>query len=231
MKKIGLFTVVFALVYLSGCGQGTQGLQGPAGPSAQSPSSNPTQAAIAAEVAQYNQQLVFNGTDPITQGLDCQLWGINAAGQNTVVSIAAFNNSAINVSGDTTSIGSFTYNGDFDVANSSTNSGLSILPDSTNDDLRDQFQNFFILKCHGYFVSPSPGFYPMILTSDDGAILTLNGAQLNNDGQHGATTVSKVYQLNQGVYGFELDFYQYNGNQALQLYMNGAAVPSEYFYH
>jgi hypothetical protein len=253
MKYISLLLVVCSF-YLSGCGgstgatgaqgdtgavgatgaDGSPGAQGPTGPTASpspSPSADPTQAAIQAEVAQYNEQLVFNGTDPITQGLDCQLWGINSVAQNTVVSIATFNNSAVNVSGDTTYVGAFTYAGDFDQANSATNTGLNVLPDSINDDLRDQYQNYFVLKCHGYFVSPAPGYYPMVLTSDDGAILTLNGSQLNNDGQHGATTVSKVYQLNQGVYSFELDFYQYNGNQALQLYANGAAVPAEYFYH
>ena len=237
---------MIALVTLSACGsntsttgpQGPQGATGPQGPQgiaeaspSNTPTPNSTVNAIQNEVTRYNEQLAFNGQDPITQGLQCQLWTINAAGINEVNSIASFNNSSINVSGDTTYVGSFLYSGVFDQGNSPTSTGLNVLPNAVNDNLRDTYQNYFVLKCHGYFVVTQPGFYPMTLTSDDGAILTINGTQLNNDGQHGATTVSKVYQLNEGVVGFELDFYQYNGNQALQLYSNGSAVPSEYFYH
>jgi len=234
--KNSLMTIIVLMAVLTGCGSnssttGAQGPAGPQGPAGTAATPVPAPDAIANEVARYNTQLAFNGQDPITQGLQCQLWNINAAGVNTVNSLASFNNSAVNVSGDTTYIGAFLYTGVFDQANSATSAGLNVLPNAINDDLRDAYQNYFVLKCHGYFVVTQPGYYPMSLTSDDGAILTINGSQLNNDGQHGATTVSKTYQLNEGVFGFELDFYQYNGSQALQLYSNGEEVPAQNLYH
>jgi len=236
--KNNLMTIIVLMTVLAGCGSNTSttGAQGPAGPqgpagAAATPAPTAAPNAITAEVARYNAQLAFNGQAPITQGLQCQLWTINTAGISAVNSIAAFNNSAVNVSGDTTYVGAFLYQGTFDQANSATSTGLSVLPNAVNDDLRDVYQNYFVLKCHGYLVVTQPGYYPIVLTSDDGAILTINGSQLNNDGQHGATTVSKAYQLNEGVVGFELDFYQYNGSQALQLYSNGSPVPAANFYH
>lgn len=252
MKKLLLLLIAVPAMGLYGCGgstgaQGPQGIQGNTGTQgatgspgvsatpcplpSPSPSVDPTTAAISAEVARFNEQQVFNGADPITPGLTCRLWTINNI--PAINSVAAFNayESSNTPANAATYVASYLYQGTFDQANSATSTGFNILPNSANDNLRSQYENYFILKCYGYYVVTQPGFYDMSLTSDDGAILQIGGATLNNDGQHAVTTVSNTFNLSEGVQYFEMDYYEYNGNQALQLYLNGSAVPAEYFYH
>jgi fibronectin type 3 domain-containing protein len=99
----------------------------------------------------------------------------------------------------------------------------------------------------GYITIPVAGTYTFETTSDDGSALWFNTlvpgststATVNNDGQHGSTTVkSKALTLTAGVYPIVIEYFQATGGSAMtvswsckQLFgnTNFVAIANQYF--
>ena len=165
-------------------------------------------------VNEYNEQRTAVGQAPITRGLACTLYTV----PGTTVQISG---------ASLTTVGSFGYTGNFNFANGPSSPGLKLLPET----LRSIYTSYYIIKCSGLYVNDASGFYGFDLTSDDGAIVSLNGTFLNNDGVHGITTKSGAKYLARGVYSFEISYLDIGGSHALMFSSGGIAVDAEHFYH
>lgn len=107
---------------------------------------------------------------------------------------------------------------------------FNVLPVS----IQPNFENLnFKLNCSGFVVAETDGYTDFEMSSDDGAILTVDGTQLiNNDGNHGITTKTGSKSMRRGVKTFSLLFAQTgSGSFGLVLNKDGALAPSNVFYH
>jgi len=87
---------------------------------------------------------------------------------------------------------------------------------------------FFAIRYEGKFNVASDGNYQFKLTSDDGAIASIDGAKIiDNDGVHTATSANGQATLKAGTHTLRLDYFQAQGPVALQLFMvqNGQEKP------
>ena len=79
---------------------------------------------------------------------------------------------------------------------------------------------FFAIRYDGKFSLPNDGTWQFKLNSDDGAILSIDGAKIiDNDGVHTATSAVGQTTLKAGTHTLRLDYFQAKGPVALQLYM------------
>ncbi|MFO0585986.1 MAG: PA14 domain-containing protein [Polyangiaceae bacterium] len=92
-----------------------------------------------------------------------------------------------------------------------------------------QQDDWFGIRYTGNFLIPTDGKWAFTLTSDDGAILYIDGRKaIDNDGVHAAKTSTSVVDLTGGSHAIRLDYFQEKkGNVALQLTVNiaGKEVP------
>lgn len=118
--------------------------------------------------------------------------------------------------------------GNFDSPNDSANVGINILPEN----IRNQYTQWYLVRCTGYIVIVDTGYYNFSLTSDDASLLYVdNVLVVNNNGNHGMDVRSGVRQLRRGVHQFRLDYMQGpGGGQGLNLSSNGSTVPAEILY-
>jgi hypothetical protein len=165
-------------------------------------------------VEEQNALREAEGEDPLTLGLDCDLYTVPTS--TTQIIGATLNY-----------VGSFEYLGDFNVQNSNVSTGLSILP--TN--IQSIYQSWIILKCNGTLIVADNNYHEFDLSSDDGANLYIDGLLINNDGLHSIQTKSAAKFLGYGIHSFELDFFQASGMQALILNEDGDVTDSSQFYH
>jgi hypothetical protein len=161
------------------------------------------------------------GQEALVPGLDCNVYTVPTT--TTGITAAANGGTAPVLTG----VGSFSYAGQFNQANGPTSAGLNILPAG----MQNVYQTWYIVKCTGDLVVSDDNWHEFDLTSDDGANLYVSGLLINNDGMHGAQTVSKSKYLKYGFYSFELDYLQGAGNEALILNEDGALMSSAGFYH
>lgn len=76
----------------------------------------------------------------------------------------------------------------------------------------------FTARWFGFLSVPRAGRYIVTLTSDDGAVLTLDGrTAVDNGGRHGLQTVSTTLDLTRGAHPVSLSFTQYGGTFGLSL--------------
>ncbi|HKJ01954.1 MAG TPA: family 20 glycosylhydrolase [Longimicrobiales bacterium] len=76
----------------------------------------------------------------------------------------------------------------------------------------------FGLRFRGYLDVPDNGVYTFRLTSDDGAVLRLAGADvLDHDGRHGASEKEGQAALAKGLHPLQLLYFQAGGGRALRL--------------
>lgn len=214
MKYLLLIAVTLVITACQDGLNGSMGPQGPAGPPAVLPPPPAAPDALQVMVSEYNEQRAAIGQELIQPGLQCTLYTV----PNTTTLI---------VGATLTTVGSWGYLGDFNIANGPSSPGLSLLPLT----LRSIYTSYYIVKCSGLYVNGASGFYGFDLSSDDGANLSLNGAFLNNDGTHGITTKSGAKYLARGVYSFQLDYLDIGGSHALILSSGGVPVSAEHFYH
>lgn len=109
---------------------------------------------------------------------------------------------------------------------------------SVNNLLPTALQPLFLnlnykISCSGQVVVTQTGYYNFDMNSDDGSILTVDGAQvINNDGNHGMTDKSGTKYLRQGVHTFSLLYAQSGGgNFGLVLNANGSSILGSVWYH
>ncbi len=93
-------------------------------------------------------------------------------------------------------------------------------------------QNYKI-SCSGQIVVTTTDYYNFDVNSDDGSILSVDGATVvNNDGNHAITDKSGTKYLRQGVHTFSLLYAQSGGgNFGLVVQWNGSLVPGTVWYH
>lgn len=109
---------------------------------------------------------------------------------------------------------------------------------SVNNILPSAIQSLFVsvnykINCTGFIVVQDDGYAAFSTSSDDGSILTVDGATvINNDGNHSITTKNGSKLLRRGVKSFTLAYAQTGGgNFALMLNLNGQIAPGSLFYH
>lgn len=211
---LGILSVVVFVAFVSACGKdGLVGPQGPQGPVGVTPTPAPL-TDIQDMVAQENDYRTEVGQSPLTAGLVCTLYTIP-------------NTTTLYVGAVLTTIGSFTYTGVFNQANTNVSDGLNILPPG----LKSVYQTWYAVKCTGSFVFADSAWHSFDISSDDGSLLKVDGAFLSNDGLHGLQTVSGSKLLKYGIHSFELDFFQGAGNEALIVNMDGSVLDNTHFYH
>ena len=84
----------------------------------------------------------------------------------------------------------------------------------------------------GYINIPAPGAYTFETVSDDGSKLYFNSsyiptanATVNNDGLHGATTVTGTVNVaTAGYYPIAITYFEFNGGQSMQVYWSGPGI-------
>ena len=76
----------------------------------------------------------------------------------------------------------------------------------------------FLARCTGFIKVPKAGEYEFLLTSDDGAILTIDGKEVaNNDGLHDVKSVTGKTSLSEGLHSFEIQYLEGQGEEVLRL--------------
>jgi Ca2+-binding RTX toxin-like protein len=113
----------------------------------------------------------------------------------------------------------FTLNGGRDNSNTPADTGITQIFDPSNYDTGDNFA----LKFTTTLTITTGGTYTFRTRSDDGSALFLDGVQIvNNDGLHGATTVTSAGQsLTAGTYTLEGTFFERGGGQVMEIDING----------
>ena len=210
MKKL----MVVCMLFLAGCmpekgDQGLRGQPGAPGTVVQVPPST-----VELIVDEYNDTRNALGQESIMPGLACSLYTVPTSATQIV-------------GASLTGVGSFLYQGGFNQPNANVSVGLNVLPPA----MSQIYKTWFVLKCSGFLVVTDNKYHRFDLSSDDGSILYIDGAALNNDGMHSITTKSSSKFLSRGVHSFELDFIQGAGNQALILNMDGSQLPVSQLYH
>ncbi len=122
-------------------------------------------------------------------------------------------------SGSSLATAGFTLNGGRDNTNTLTDSGVTTTMDPAAYDTGDDYA----LKFTTTLTITQAGTYTFRTTSDDGSMLFLDGTQIvNNDGLHGAVTVTSAGQaLAAGTYTLETIFFERGGGNVLTVEMSG----------
>ncbi len=95
----------------------------------------------------------------------------------------------------------------------------------------------FAMVFEGFIRIPKDGVYGLILASDDGSRLYIDGkVAIDNDGIHGITEKEEYLPLGSGFHPLRIDFFQRTGGVGLNLYIITPSgirekVPSEWLFH
>ena len=222
MKKIMFIILALSLTACAGYNgadgsngaKGAPGIAGPQGPAGTPAPIPPTPTSIQLLVNAENAYRDTVGQEPLTPGLACTLYTV----PTTTTAIAG---------ATLTNVGSFEFLGVFNQPNTNVSVGLNILPHN----IQSVFQTWYIVKCTGQLVVADDNWHQFVLNSDDGSLLSVGGALINNDGLHAATAKSAIKFMKHGLYSFELDFLQGAGLQQLNLNMDNSVLGSAHFYH
>jgi hypothetical protein len=170
---------------------------------------------IEAIISEENDFRLSQGSLPLSRGLTCS------------VAKFAVMPALLPASLPTLEKISYTHFGNFNQSDSNSSDGLNIIPSS----IRANYTSGYMIRCTGQLVITEGGLYNFGLRSDDGAKLLIDGSTvILDDGVHSPRDAFGSRSLRQGVHSFQLDFMQNGGAQSLQLFANGALVPSENFY-
>lgn len=235
MKKFMMFGLMVAALGLTACApqKGDRGDAGAPGADAPVPAPAPVdelQDQIDALVQDENDYRLGLGQTMLSEGLSCSVQKVNSGQCLSSSSTAQGCNSGnvINTSGNTTY--TYLYKGWFNQLNSGGSDVNTLLPAS----LRSLFvgQNF-VIRCSGQVVVLETGWYDFSVESDDGSILTVDGAQVvNNDNNHGMTIRTGSKFLRRGVKSFSLVYAQTGGgNFGLVLQANGSLIDPRFYQH
>ena len=225
-KQAAFYIAILGMVFIAlgtmeGCGTSTDSSY-PVATASPTPSQSSMPDAVMSIVNDYNQWRIDNGQETIDPGLTCTLYTVP---QTTTGITATANGGATPV---LTNVGAFTYQGVFNQPNAAVGLGLNILPLG----LQSVYQTWFIVKCTGYVVITTDDYHSFNTVSDDGSNLYVDGVLVvNNDGLHGAQSVTGERHLQDVVHSFELDFFQGGGQQELVVDMDGSLLPAEALWH
>lgn len=216
MNKVMLmFAATFALIACHGK-DGNMGPSGPQGPGPTIPTVSPVEQDVADLLAEENDYRLGLGQTALTSGLSCAL-STFTAGDRIQASIAGHNT----LSG-LSQVATFLLKSEISQPVSPVSDGMSVLPAA----LRSIYMNMYLLRCQGQIVVTDTDHYLFELESDDGSVLYIDGAKvIDNDNNHGPTTVAGMKYLRRGVHTIRLDYAQSGGgSQALSLKVDGALL-------
>jgi hypothetical protein len=84
------------------------------------------------------------------------------------------------------------------------------------------------VELSGLIQAPADDFYQFSVTSDDGAVLEIDGETVvDNDGNHAARLVSGHVPLRAGLHEIRLRYFQSKGGAALDVRWSGASGPMQ----
>lgn len=222
-------TIIVAATMFTACGiKGDPGDIGPMGPSP-SPTPTPNVDVIQQDIdSLVNDENIYRlglGQSSITNGLSCSVVEIVSGQWLSGSSPGA--GAVINTTGKT--VYPYLYKGWFNQQ-----TALS----GTNNLLPTQLQPLYINKnykisCSGFIVVTETNYYDFSLESDDGSILTVDGTQvINNDGNHGMTTITNTKFLRRGVRSFSIQYAQTGGGAfGLVLKAGGQTINPRVYFH
>lgn len=225
MKHV--FLLAATIVILTGCGSANQidcldGCNSPRIVEVPAPAAT-FEEDVANLVADENEYRTGLGQTALSSGLSCTLYTVT--GGSRIQSSIAGHNTLIGI----TKVATYLYQGPFNQPNSPISDGMNVLPVP----LRNIYKNMYLLRCQGQLVVTETGYYGFELNSDDASLLYVGGTLVvNNDNNHGATTVVGQKYLRRGVHAFRLDYAQAGGgNQSLILTSGGQTINPELYYH
>lgn len=215
MKKFLLCLSVSVLAACAGK-KGDMGVPGPQGPVAPPAVVSALEADVASLLASENEYRLGLGQTALSAGLSCTLY--SATGGDRIQASIAGHNTITGLS----SVGSFTFTGLFNQPVSPVSDGMSVLPPA----LRAVYKNMYMLRCQGQLVVTKTDHYLFELSSDDASLLYVDGAKvIDNDNNHGDTTVAGMKYLRRGVHTFRVDYAQMGGgSQSLMLKVDGSLI-------
>lgn len=216
------FCVLLLSGFMAACA-GPEGDRGPQGEPAPTPVVTPLQADINALVLDENTYRLGLGQTQLSEGLSCTLYTIT--GGDRIQSSIAGHNTLTGLS----QVGTYLYKGAFNQPDSPTSDGMNVLPPA----LRAAYTNMYMLRCQGQVVITDSNWYSFSVSSDDASVLYVDGAKVvDNDNNHGVTTVTGSKYLRRGVHTIRLDYAQAGGgNQALIVQMNSSSINPALYYH
>jgi hypothetical protein len=160
----------------------------------------------------------------ISEGLSCTVQQVSAGAR-----ISSSSNPGLGAVITTTgTLYSYLYKGPFNQPNATGQNNL--IPSA----IRPLFVGInYVIKCNGFLVVRETDYYQFEMTSDDGSILTVdNGVVINNDGNHGMTTLTGTKLLRRGIRQFRLEYAQTGGgNFGMILKAGGANIDPKHYYH
>lgn len=179
-------------------------------------------------VAEENEYRLSQGQTMLSPGLSCTVQRISSGQYLSVAAGTPGAGQAAMVM--TGSSYAFLNKGGFNQPDAVSGSVNNILPSA----IQSLFVNVnYKINCTGFIVVQDDGYAAFSTSSDDGSILTVDGAiVINNDGNHSITTKNGSKLLRRGVKSFTLAYAQTGGgNFALMLNLNGQIAPGSLFYH
>jgi hypothetical protein len=89
-------------------------------------------------------------------------------------------------------------------------------------------EDYYGIVYEGSIKIEKDGDYIFYIKSDDGSRFILNGREIiNNDGLHGAIEKSGKIRLKKGLYPVKIEFFEYTGEQALELFYEGPGIEKQ----
>ena len=182
-----------------------------------------TELAIQDLVDEENDYRLGLGQTKLSPGLSCTLYTVT--GGDRIQSSIAGHNTLTGV----TQVATFLHKGTFNQPEAPVSNGLNVLPAS----LRSVYKNLYLLRCTGYVVVLDSGHYGFEVNSDDGSVLYVDGAKtVDNDNNHGPTSVFASKYLRKGVKAFRIDYAQTgSGSEALVIKVDGQLINPKFLYH
>lgn len=176
-------------------------------------------------VSDENSYRQVSGQSPLVLGLSCSVYNLSPipapSGSPVWYQPANFPASL------PSAVANFILIGAFSQENSPNSNGLDVLPTA----LKVTYTQWVAVRCSGQLVVTDSNYYAYKLTSDDGALLYLDGSLLiNNDGQHAVQSKSASKLMKKGLHSFRLDYFQAGGNSALKLEDQNGIIQGNHFY-
>lgn len=229
-----MLLALIACISIVGCGDGGfHTYDNPTPPNVPGPSPTPipvdeTQDDINYLVDDENNYRLGLGQTVISEGLSCSVTEVVSGSWLSTSSPGYPGSGLISTTGKPTY--NYLYKGDFNQTNSLSSAPIILLPTQ----LRSLYagKNFKI-SCSGYIVVLETDYYSFSLNSDDGSLLSVDGAQvISNDNNHGMTLVTRSKFLRRGIRAFSLQYAQTGGgNFGLILNADGASIDPRFYYH
>lgn len=96
--------------------------------------------------------------------------------------------------------------------------------------------DWFGIDFEGFFLMPETGVAKFLLTSDDGAVLSIDGVVvLDNDGSHSSSSVEGFIALDKGFHKLQLKYIEHYADQTLNVKVTGSGFTgkplSDFLYH